>query len=420
MAEAVLHWLETRRGFWVTVASITGLAAVLRMVRFTFPSERVFDEVYSPKFAWDFLQGEDFFDVHPILVELQHLPGLLLFGDTPLGWRFSPWLWMIVFTLASAYAVWLISRRRIAGIIMAALISLDTTFFVYGRTGLPDMFLMSQLALAVAFFFLSIRLVNRSWAMSSAAVCGIFLGNVISTKWSGAAAIASVWLWIITVLAMRFFKKANGKNLLPRIPMWTLPVWFLVIPVFVYGLWLIPLAGTPLKPGEFITNTKEWHQSVHGYHAHLDATHPYSSEWWEWPIVRNPVRFFYKAETNGARIIDAAGNTVLWWGGFAAIIIGSLLLFQKFRIELFWIVGSALFFWIPWAFIGRVAFNYHYFPTFFFSLIALSLFLGFLLGEHKNTQTASLYRVIAVLFFVAAGCAFILMYPSTTALLVSR
>src|SRR5690349_4360886 len=61
--------------------------AFLRIWRISFPGETVFDEVYFPKMAWQYLTGEAFFDIHPPLGKLMIAVGESIFGNTTLGWR---------------------------------------------------------------------------------------------------------------------------------------------------------------------------------------------------------------------------------------------------------------------------------------------------------------------------------------------
>jgi dolichyl-phosphate-mannose-protein mannosyltransferase len=473
MIARFLAWLETRKGFFVAVASISGVMALLRLVRITFPASRVFDEVYSPQFAWDFLHGKAFFDVHPILAEFQHIPGLLLFGDIPLGWRISAWFWGIVFAWAAAFVGWMLTGRRLGGVLACLIVSLDTAYFIYGRTGLPDMFLLANLALALACFFGSARVRHRGWAALIAVLSGVFMGNVVASKWLGLAIVGSVGLWIVLQLCRKFsvilrqsrgipsrsFANAQDDSrreslcLLPRIPWWLYPICFLLIPALTYALWLIPLlrtttVGEPVHSvGTAWALVKEWHRQVWNYHAHLTATHPYGSRWWEWPILRHPVLFFYETEAAGRRVINASGNIVLWWSGFIAFVsAGAWVIYQFFvsvgkivlkgsrqphfakasrggqavvgsrpttywLLPTGWLVLSTLLFWLPWARINRVSFNYHYFVPFFFEVLLLTVFLLWLLDRPKD-------RAYAVAFLVLAIVGFIALYPSATGLLI--
>lgn len=414
-------WLETKKGFYISISVISALSAILRLIRITFPTSRVFDEVYSPVFAWKLTHGQSYFDIHPVLAELPHSLGLALFGDTPLGWRFAPWVWGIVFCWAVAFTAYLLTNRRLTGVFAALLISLDTAFFVYGRTGLPDMFLLSQVALSLVFFFASARVKSRVTAFWYALLSGIFIGNVISTKWLGVAMLGVIWSWIIIYGVLALCKKygrcQNAEIILPKIH-WSLYfLFFLVLPFLIYFAWLFPVLVWPANiaqqgaPADFLGKVVWWHQSVWNYNVHLTATHPYSSKWWQWPLVIHPVLFFWEQGNGGRRVINATGNVFLWWSGIIALIGTIPLLIKKFNPKILWLLIASLCFWLPWIKIGRIAFNYHYFETFFFEILLMSLILTYLTDKPK-------WRPFVIAFFVIIFIGFVILYPEASAMFV--
>jgi len=392
------------------VTFISLLAAALRLVRITFPNSRVFDEVYSPVFAWKWLHGQEYFDIHPLLAELPHSIGLLLFGDTPLGWRLAPWISGIVFCWAGAYVGYLLSNRRITGVLVALLISLDTAYFVYGRTGLPDMFLLSQVALSIVFFLLSARTRGKK-ALFAAILSGVFIGNVISTKWLGLAILGVIWSSILIFgfvrLAQKRGRPLKTSLLLPRINKLLYPILFLALPLLIYFLWLIPMVGWQGTMTATWAKIIWWHQSVWNYNTTLTATHPYSSTWWQWPLVIRPVLFYWQQTNGGREIINATGNVFLWWSTFVVLIGALLSLFRKFRPVLLWLVVSSLGFWLPWGVISRIAFNYHYFEALFFEILIMALLLTKLIRSKD-------YRAYAIAYIVLLFIGFIALYPSIT------
>jgi len=423
MFSRFLNFLESKKGFYWAVSTISILSALLRLVRITFPSSRVFDEVYSPVFGWKLLHGQSYFDIHPVLAELSHGMGLMLFGDTPLGWRISPWIWGIIFCWATAFVAYLLTNRRLTGVLAALLVSLDTAYFIYGRTGLPDMFLLSQIALSIAFFLASIRANDRKSSMIYASICGIFIGNVISTKWLGIAILGVIWSWIIIYSSLIRLQRheilQNVKILLPRIERRFCFIFFFVLPILVYFIWLIPMLVWPADmsqqgaPADIWGKIVWWHTSVWNYNVNLTATHPYSSKWWQWPLVIHPVLFFWEQAEGGRRVINATGNVFLWWSGIVALVASAFSLLYKFRPKVLWLVVSALGFWLPWIKIGRIAFNYHYFETLFFEIILMSIILTYLLNRPK-------YRPFVVVFFTVIFISFVLLYPEATGMLIPK
>lgn len=411
MWQRILARLDTKGGFCLSVGVISAASAVLRLVRITFPDTRVFDELWSPVFARKILEGHSFFDIHPILAQLPHAIGLTLLGDTPLGWRCGPWLWAILFVWAAAIAAWLLTNRPLAGVFAALLVSLDTGYFVYGRTGLPDMFLLSQLALSIMFFLLSVRVRSRWRATLAGLVCGLFLGNVVATKWLGLAVLGVVWSWIVIFAGVRILQKRgllqDAEVLLPNIPLALYPFCFLLLPGAVYFAWLIPMLGWQGSWGEMWDEIVWWHISVWEFNACVPETFPGSSKWWEWPLVIHPLNFVNEKVDNGRFIITAIGNVWLWWTSLAALIGSCLWLLRKFRPVVLWLIVSALGFWLPWAAIPRMAFNYHYFETLFFEILLLALIF-------TNASDRPRYRPYILGYFALTALCFVLLYPTVT------
>ena len=101
-----------------------------------------------------------------------------------------------------------------------------------------------------------------------------------------------------------------------------------MIPVAVYAASYLPLvtrghlrvaepSPNPLRSLEDLARGArqlvEEQQQVWSYHANLDATHPYFSEWWKWPWLVRPTWYFYEQKGEFVRGIVAIGNPALWW-----------------------------------------------------------------------------------------------------------
>lgn len=443
MFARALSFFDSRRGFLLAVLLLAGASALLRGVHLTFPPERIFDEVYSPAFAWKILQGESFFDVHPLLAQLPHTLGLLLYGDTPLGWRFSAWLWGTLFIVGMGVFGTALTGRRLVGVLAALLATLDISYFVYGRTGLPDMFLLMIAVWAFAFFFLSGRATSRGRALLFALLSGMFFGNFAATKWFGIGGIALIGLWLFLAHISR------GVLPRPKVHPGLYPVLFLAVPLVTYLLWTVPLVGVPGRipalvgesffesgctfdrrpsataqpPTSWLGRVVHWHCTVWNYHAYLKDRHPYGSPWWSWPILQHPVLFYLDTTSTPSLRISATGNPVIWWTSFALVwlTIGALwfrrVLFRaRPRLPLsaeevftdLWLVSGILLFWLPWALIQRVTFHYHYFVSFTLSLLLLARWLTRAMDIPK-------LRPLALGFLLLVLGGFVALYPIATA-----
>ena len=100
-----------------------------------------------------------------------------------------------------------------------------------------------------------------------------------------------------------------------------------------------------------------------------------SSPWWAWPLNLKPVWFYQGsfAEDTAAAIYDA-GNMVVWWMGIPAMCFVAYQAFRRRSLALALILIAFLAQWISWARIDRAAFQYHYYTSLPFVILALGYF----------------------------------------------
>ena len=116
---------------------------------------------------------------------------------------------------------------------------------------------------------------------------------------------------------------------------------------------------------------------MYGYHNGLTSPHPASSPWWAWPLDLKPVWFYQEGLAGGtsAAIYDA-GNLVIWWLGVAAMLFVSVQAYRRRSLALALIAIAFAFQWISWARIDRAAFQYHYYTSLPFIVLALAYFIA--------------------------------------------
>jgi Gpi18-like mannosyltransferase len=163
-------------------------------------------------------------------------------------------------------------------------------------------------------------------------------------------------------------------------------VWMLVclfaLPVVVYVATYIPwamieghqlIAGWP--PGHEGQTLVQLTQEMYDYHNNLTAGHAASSPWWAWPLDLKPVWFYQEGLAGGttAAIYDA-GNLVIWWLGIPAMAFVAWQAYARRSLALALIVIAFLCQWVAWARIDRAAFQYHYYTSLPFVIMALAYF----------------------------------------------
>jgi len=114
---------------------------------------------------------------------------------------------------------------------------------------------------------------------------------------------------------------------------------------------------------------------MYRYHNNLTAAHAASSPWWAWPLNLKPV-WFYQGSFAGdtAAAIYDSGNIVIWWMGIPAMMFVAYQAFKRRSLALALILIAFLAQWISWARIDRAAFQYHYYTSLPFVVMALAYF----------------------------------------------
>ena len=113
---------------------------------------------------------------------------------------------------------------------------------------------------------------------------------------------------------------------------------------------------------------------MYHYHNDLTAAHPASSPWWAWPLNLKPVWFYQGSFADGtAASIYDAGNLVIWWLGIPAMVFVAYQAFRRRSLALALILVAFLAQWVSWARIDRAAFQYHYYTSLPFMVLALGL-----------------------------------------------
>jgi hypothetical protein len=132
-------------------------------------------------------------------------------------------------------------------------------------------------------------------------------------------------------------------------------------------------AGWP--PGHDGQTLVQLTQQMYDYHNNLTAGHAASSPWWAWPLDLKPVWFYQEGLAGGttAAIYDA-GNLVIWWLGIPAMAFVAWQAYARRSLALALILVAFLCQWVAWARIDRAAFQYHYYTSLPFVIMALGYF----------------------------------------------
>ena len=381
------------------------VAAVFRLPGLAFPNEEYFDEVYHAKSARQYLEGEAPVEwVHPPTAKLLIAVGVKLFG-------YRPWAWRLASALAGvalAPLFFFLARRALkterAALIASTLLLADGVYLVQSRIAMTNIFAVlfqcgSALFILRAALGERLSARNMGWA-------GLFLGLAVSTRWTSLCAMAFLGL---TLLAVR-----RGRVFRPR-ELALVFLAFLVLPGTLYLVSYLPLIhrgqlhARDAEPNDLhslvdakraVDDLVQEQQQVWRYHADLNATHPYFSEWYKWPWLVRPTWYFYEQKDEWVRGIVALGNPALWWASVPvtlwALITG---LWQRDPRRIFTGLGFC-FLYLPWGLAPRkLNYSHYLFEAIPYACLSLGLLLD-RLWDRRWRALARGYVIVVVLLFV--------------------
>ena len=111
--------------------------------------------------------------------------------------------------------------------------------------------------------------------------------------------------------------------------------------------------------------------------------------------------------------ISGVGNLFIWISGIFAFFYALYKMIRKKDINMFYLVVMILSLWLPYIFIGRVMFLYHYFPVLPFLYLLIVNGLQDLQEKLKIKSLIPIYLFSIFLFFIT-------YYPVVSGIPISK
>jgi dolichyl-phosphate-mannose--protein O-mannosyl transferase len=385
------------------------LVVIGLVVHFLFigsPNSAVFDEVHFGKFISAYFTHEYYFDIHPPLGKMMLAGWGWIWGFKPgfsfanigdvfpdrsyIALRFLPslagaFLPLVIYGIARRMRI-----RTSAAFLAGLLVALDNALLTQSRYILLDSFLL-LCGFSAVYCYLSWRQGGSRWLLPFAGILGAL---AMSVKWTGAT-----FLGIIVLLELlHLWQDRNGTA---RLRLRVVFASLAVLPLLTYAIpyaahfMLLPKSGpgdafmsarfqhglsgstyaddASLKPLSMPVKIFELNREMYRANQRLTATHPYSSPWYSWPVMRRTV--FYWVKDLGR--IYLIGNPVVWWLSTLAVLwaVADTLMRRVIRADTrqLALLGAWAVNLFPFIFIGRVMFLYHYLTAFVWAVLLLAL-----------------------------------------------
>lgn len=361
-----------------------------------------FDEVYFARTAYEYVENIPTYEwTHPPLGKLiQAIPIFITKHLSPFNYRLmgniSGILMIIIMYLFGKE----LFKKRKYSIFASLLMFFDTFHFVQTRMGTVD----SHLVLFMMISALGMIKYCNNKKMINLLISGIFFGLSVCVKWTGLY--CGLGLAIIYFTYMIKNKEFNLKHILSGFS------FFVVIPLIFYiGLYLL-FPNNNINYTNNLKSIMKQQEQMYNYHSKLAAEHFFSSDWYTWPISYKPV-WYHEAivDTTSKETISGIGNIVIWWVGIVAMISLIPKLLKKDKNS-FYLLVLILSLWLPYVFIGRIMYMYHYFPVLPFMMLAITGLFKHIDEKYKLTYLIPIYLIFVIAFFI-------IYYPVITGNVVS-
>jgi dolichyl-phosphate-mannose-protein mannosyltransferase len=264
----------------------------------------------------------------------------------------------------------------------------------------------------------------------------VFFALGISTKWFtlyGAAGLLALLVAVRIKDLSRLKKSLSEKYIAFFDSPALLLLGFIGIAVAIYFATYIP----EMIAGDSFPTILNLQGAMLSFHSG-NVVDPSSAPWWSWPFMFrldgvNVPRWFDVSylPNNVVSTITVFGNPIVWWIGFGLMLVlveraihGRQLVAalrsrisnssarkritiraQGWDIPAIFITVVFFFSWLPYVFIGRATYIYH----FYLSVPLLCLAITYFINKYWHTREG---KIAAIAIFVGAVTLFLLFYPA--------
>ena len=390
------------------LAAILFLASLaLFLVDLGSPTKVYFDETWYVPSAREWLaSGIMLHPEHPPLAKLMIAASVGLFGDTSFGWRALSALFGAITLTAVVYWTLALAGNAKAALFAAAATFLDQILYVQARIAMLDVFLFAFIVLGLAGYTYALTCPSRKPAILSALGSGVAFGLAGACKLSGFFALPGLIALLLVLAAVRW----RQRGALPCAPgaAHTLNftvgyfAWFFA-PVLAYLACYVPGA---IHEGSWLYPFTAQREMLHIMLGH-SPTHPYMSQWFNWPIEWRPVWYLFEVpggtdkwdEDHPAQAVFGIANPLLLILGQVAIVWAAARALLRRDLSAAIVAVAFVFQWLPWIVNPKgLEFFYYYFPPILCLGPALALFFFRGGGVRREVAGSVLLIAFALMF----------------------
>lgn len=370
----------------------------------SYTSGMYFDEIYHGRTAYEIMHGLRVYEnTHPYLGKLLIIPGIKLFGMTPFGWRVSNVLFAGLMIFIFYYFALLLFKEKLYALGAGFLMTYGFMHIAQARMAHIDTFSVVFVLLSYLFLY---RFITKQ-KLVELFTSGLFFGLASAVKWS---AVFSVFGFVLLLLYLIL----SHHPLLKRFSITKLLLYGLYSYVLVAGLAYLLTFPEMYQHSRGLHAVINYNLNMFHYHSTMTQTHPYSSQWWSWPLDIKPMGYYREYKDVLESSINSFGNPAIFWMGIVAVFYLIFVMFKKATLEAAIILSAFLGLYLPYIFVGRLMFIYHfYYAVPFLMLAIIYMFRDFIVWSCYG------YGLFLSYMVVVAGL-FLVFYPVLSGYLIER
>ena len=395
---------------WFTIILIAIISFLTHFPNLQHPNNVVFDETHFGGFITDYINGICFFDIHPPLAKL-----ILAFYSKMVGYKgdfnFSstestyPNDFYIKIRKLPAFLGSISSPLLTASLFLrfysiptsflcGLLFALDFTSIVQSRLILTDSILYFFVILTIFFSSLLYRVQNWTIIILQALSCASAFsckftagGTLIFVGFVHLHLVSKTRHWFLTLII-----RGLVIGLIVLLFLWTT--------IYVH-IKMLPNEGfgdrylrSDFRKLHILEQIPELLYQMYRYNRDLTATHPYSSQWYEWPLfISIPTLIWMKWPTNLLFIFNNPIST------FSSLIGGLAAFSSNSYIYFFGYIAS----YLPLILVKRCMWSYHYEIPLIFGIVGFSSFI-----ERFSKKKRIIFSII---FSILTIISYLFWYP---------
>jgi dolichyl-phosphate-mannose--protein O-mannosyl transferase len=250
------------------------------------------------------------------------------------------------------------------------------------------------------------------------AILAVVSGCGAASKWNGLFDFFVVWVCVGLVFGQRYLRRPALYGNPFGMPFDMVAGLMLLATGVIYTCCYIPF----FTLGHNFLDMVALQTEMYNYHAHLVATHPYASVWWQWPILERPISYYYHDFRTGAGTNDpnaccvaeilALPNPFVWWFGLITVpAVGFYAWLERNRGYALLIIAYFLQ-WLPWILSPRIAFEYHFYPNLAIIILCNAIVLQKVWNwVPQGAQNSFTPRLSVGIYLAVVAWAMVFFYP---------